>query len=49
MIFGAKFSCKKQAIPVVSFVGTNLLQDSNDKHHVSFNNEVSRDVGNFMR
>jgi hypothetical protein len=49
MIFGAEFSCNKLAIPVVSFVGTNLLQDSNDKHNVSFNNEVSRDAGNFMR
>jgi hypothetical protein len=49
MIFGAEFSCNKLAIPVVSFVGTDLLQDSNDKHNVSFNNEVSRDAGNFMR
>jgi hypothetical protein len=49
MIFGAEFSCNKLAIPVMSFVGTNLLQDSNDKHNVSFNNEVSRDAGNFMR
>jgi hypothetical protein len=49
MIFSADFSCNKLAIPVVSFVGTNLLQDSNDKHHVSFNNEVSRDADNFMR
>jgi hypothetical protein len=39
----------KKAIPVVSFVSTNLLQDSNDKYQVSFSNEVSRDVGNFMR
>jgi hypothetical protein len=49
MIFGAEFSCNKLAIPVVSFVCTNLLQDSNDKHNVSFNNEISRDAGNFMR
>jgi hypothetical protein len=49
MIFCAEFSCNKLAIPVVSFVGTDLLQDSNDKHNVSFNNEVSRDAGNFMR
>jgi hypothetical protein len=46
---GAKFSCNKPAIPVVTFVGTNLSQDSNDKHHVSFDNEVSRDADNFMR
>jgi hypothetical protein len=49
MIFGAKFSCNQPAIPVVSFVGTNLLQDSNDKPHVSFDNEVSRDADNLMR
>jgi hypothetical protein len=49
MVFGADFSCNKLAIPVVSFVVTNLLQDSNDKHHVSFNNKFSRDAGNFMR
>jgi hypothetical protein len=48
MIFGAEFSCNKLVIPVMSFVGTNLLQDSNDKHNVSFNNEVSIDAGNFM-
>jgi hypothetical protein len=48
MIFGAEFSCNKLAIPIVSFVGTNLLQDSNDKHNVSFNNEVSKDAGYFM-
>jgi hypothetical protein len=49
MIFGAEFSCNKPAIPVVCFFGTNLLQDSNDKHIVSLNNEVFRDAGNFMR
>jgi hypothetical protein len=49
MIFGAEFACNKLAIPVVSFVGTNLLQNSNDEHNVSFHNEVSRDAGNFMR
>ena len=49
MIFGANFSCTKPAIPVVSFVGTNLLQDSNDKPHAFFDNEVSRDADNLMR
>jgi hypothetical protein len=48
MIFGAELSCNKLGIPIVSFVGTNLLQDSNGKHNVSFNNEVSRDASNFM-
>jgi hypothetical protein len=32
MVFGAKSSCNQPAILVVSFVGTNLLQDSNDSH-----------------
>jgi hypothetical protein len=41
MVFGANFSCNQPAIPIVSFVGTNLLQDHNDK--------VSRDADNFMR
>jgi hypothetical protein len=49
MIFSSEFSCNKPAIHVVSFVGTNLLQDSNDKHDVSFNNEVYRYADNFMR
>jgi hypothetical protein len=49
MIFGAEFSCNKLALLVASFVGTNILQNSNDKHNVSFNNEVSKDAGNFMR
>jgi hypothetical protein len=48
MIFGSEFSCNKPAISVVSFVGTIYLQDSNDKHNVSFHNEVSRYAGNFM-
>jgi hypothetical protein len=40
MVFGAKFLCNHLAILVVSFVGTNLLHDRNDK--------VSRDASNFM-
>ena len=49
MIFGAKFSCKQPAISVVSFVGANLLQDSNDKPHAFFDNKFSRDADNLMR
>jgi hypothetical protein len=49
MIFGAKCSCNKKVVPTVPFVGTNLLQYSNDKPHVSFDNEVSRDADNLMR
>jgi hypothetical protein len=41
MVFGATFSCNQTTIPIMSFVGTNLLQDRNDK--------VSRDADNFMR
>jgi hypothetical protein len=41
MVFGAKFSCNQPTVPTMSFVGTNLLQDCNDK--------VSRDAENFMR
>jgi hypothetical protein len=38
MIFSADFSCNKPTIPVVSFVATNLLHDSNDKHLMHFDN-----------
>jgi hypothetical protein len=48
MIFGAEFSCNEPTIPIISFVGTNLLQDSNDKHLVSFDNDVSRGAANIM-
>jgi hypothetical protein len=33
----------------VSFVGANLLRDSNDKHLVSFDNDVSRDATNILQ
>jgi hypothetical protein len=48
MIFGAEFSCNKPTISILSFGGTNLLQDSNDKHLVSFDNDMSRDSTNIM-
>jgi hypothetical protein len=31
MVFGAKFLCNQPAFPIMYFVGTNLLQDRNDK------------------
>jgi hypothetical protein len=49
MVFGANFLCNQPAIPVVSFVGTNLLQDSNDKHLVTLDNDVSRDAADIVR
>jgi hypothetical protein len=49
LIFCAEFSCHKPTIPVVSVVATNLLQDSNDKHLMPFDNDMSRDATNIMR